>query len=246
MKVHLVGMSPYLLDISKAHSHNYWEIVLNLEGEGTTVVGDKRFEFYPGTIICQPPNELHSKVSETKFKDIFIRVRDFDISPKKDALAFTDNEEKSFETLLFLALRAFHKKEINYAAIVDSLYDAMYQLLVGWSNNVKAKNENVELFKNDLIDNFTNPEYQICDAIEKMPFCKDYFRRCFKKETGMTPISYLINLRVEYAKKLLSQRGENNHTISDIALISGFYDYHYFSRVFKNIVGVTPQEYKRL
>lgn len=242
MKVNLVGNSPYSMKKASLHSHNHWEIVLNLEGEGTSVIGDKEYKFYPGTIICQPPNIPHSKISDNKFKDIFIQVIDF-VLPTNDAVPiFIDDEEKSFETLMLLALRIFHKKEPGYAAIADSLYEAMYQLMFSWSAN-KPKNDNVELFKNELIENFTNPEFQISNAMKKTSYCNDYFRRCFKKETGTTPISYLMNLRIEYARKLLKQKSNMKMTILDISLSSGFYDSHYFSRVFKNMVGETPRNY---
>ncbi len=243
MKVNLVGNSPYSIKNAFTHSHDKWEIVLNLEGEGTSVIGDKEYKFYPGTIICQPPNIPHSKISENKFKDIFIQVSDFIIPANEAVPIFMDDEEKSFETLMFLALRIFHKKEKYYVAIVNSLYDTMYQMLLGWCEN-KSKNDEVELFKNCLIENFTNPEFQISNAMEITTHCNDYFRRCFKKETGTTPISYLMSLRIEYAKKLLKQKSDMKMTISDIALLSGFYDSHYFSRVFKSMVNATPQQYE--
>ena len=242
MNVNLVGISQFSINSAPVHSHNNWEIVLNLEGEGTTIIGDKEHYFYPGTIICISPNIPHSKNSENNFKDIFIQASDFSIRETNDVVIFTDDEEKSFETLMYLALRIFHKKEENYALIVNSLYETMQQLLLSWSEN-KQKNENIELFKNELINNFTNPEFEISDAMKKTSYCNDHFRRCFKKDTGITPISYLIHLRIEYAKKLLKQKSYMKMTISEISLLSGFYDSHYFSRLFKNKVGYTPQDY---
>lgn len=245
MKVVLVGISPYSIESFAAHSHDAWEIVLNFEGKGTSVIGGQELDFYPGTIICQPPNVPHSKISTHKFKDIFIQISDF-INPKNEEIpVFVDDEEKSFETLMFLALRIFHKKESNYTSILNSLSETMYQMLLSWSGE-NLRNESVELFKNELIENFIDPEFKISDAMKKTAYCSDYFRRCFKRSTGITPVEYLTNLRIEYAKKLLQQNGSNRLTISKIAASSGFYDPHYFSRLFKNKVGVSPQKYEKI
>ena len=242
MNVELVGFSPFSLKNVGFHSHHYWEIVLNLEGAGTTVIGEKELPFYPGSIICQPPNVPHSKASGNRFKDIYIQASDFLIQTNGDILFFDDDEEKSFEALMFLSLRTFHKKDANYIPIVNALYESMQQILLSWSGN-KPRNESVELFKNELINNFMNPEFHISDAVEKTAYCTDYFRRCFKKETGTTPIAYLIELRIEYAKKLLVQKSDSRISIAEIAYLSGFYDQHYFSRLFKSKVGCTPQDF---
>lgn len=242
MKINLVGISQGSIKSSSIHSHNEWEIVLNLEGEGISVIGDKEYNFYPGTIFCQPPNISHSKTSKDKFKDIFIQVSDIIILSNETISIFIDDKDKSFETLMFLALHIFHKKEANYVSIVKSIYETMYQLLISWGEN-KSKNENVELFKNELIENFTNPEYLISTALGKTSYCNDHFRRCFKKDTGTNPVTYFINVKIEYSKKLLSVKGDTRMPISEISLLSGFYDSHYFSRVFKNKVGITPHNY---
>jgi AraC-type DNA-binding domain-containing proteins len=242
MKVNLIGISPYAQKSCPLHSHDEWEIVLNLDGEGTTVIGDREYNFYPGTIICQPPNIPHSKSSDNKFKDIFIRVTDFIILNNNEIPIFVDDEEKSFETLMFLTLCTFHKKAANSANIVESLYETMQQMLLGWGNN-KPKNETIELFKNELINNFMDPEFKMSDIMKKTSYCNDHLRRCFKKDTGATPITYLTNLRIEHAKKLLKQKSCIKMAISQISYLCGYYDPHYFSRVFKSKTGMTPQNY---
>lgn len=242
MSVNLIGLSPDAIPNCLLHSHEVWEIILNLDGFGTSQIGDVSYNFKPGTIICIPPNVPHSKSSDGKFKDIFMRVNDFPIRSNIEVFSFIDDEEKSFETLIHLAYRFFHKKEANYMLIVNALYDSMYQLLLSWITD-RPKNDSVELFKNELILNFTNPDFQIATAMKNTAYCSDYFRRCFKKDTGVTPMAYLTDLRIEYSKNLLKQKGNLKMNISEISLLAGFYDAHYFSRVFKNKVGISPLTY---
>ena len=69
---------------------------------------------------------------------------------------------------------------------------------------------------------------------------KSHFFRLFKTETGMTPLEYRNNIRIERAKILLSD-GECG--IGDIAMILGFENVYYFSRIFKQIEGIPPSKY---
>lgn len=71
---------------------------------------------------------------------------------------------------------------------------------------------------------------------------KPYFFKQFKKETGTTPILMRNNLRIERAKSLLF---DEECQISEISAMLGFESIYYFSRCFKNIVGISPQEYRK-
>ena len=68
-----------------------------------------------------------------------------------------------------------------------------------------------------------------------------YFTRLFKEETGVTFVEYLTNLRIEKAKKMISDSGMS---MKEICQAVGYSDPNYFSRAFKKNVGVTPTEYK--
>ena len=67
------------------------------------------------------------------------------------------------------------------------------------------------------------------------------FQRVFKKATGQSPIDYLIHIRLEKAKQMLR---ESNEQVADIAIQSGFNEYNYFSRKFKNAIGISPLKYR--
>lgn len=70
-----------------------------------------------------------------------------------------------------------------------------------------------------------------------------YFSTLFKKETNMNFSTYLINVRMEQAKKLLVS---SNDTIAAIGDAVGYGDQKYFSQLFKKVVGVKPAIYRRL
>ncbi|MDX2070050.1 MAG: AraC family transcriptional regulator [Haliscomenobacter sp.] len=66
--------------------------------------------------------------------------------------------------------------------------------------------------------------------------------RQFKQYTGLSPINYLITLRIQNAKELMTS---TDLPLVQIALESGFYDQSHFSNCFVKFVGLTPGEYRR-
>ena len=76
---------------------------------------------------------------------------------------------------------------------------------------------------------------------EKSGLSKDHFIRLFKKETGDTPLKYIIRKKIEKAQLILVT---DDMSIKNVALNLAFEDYSYFNRLFKKITGVTPQEYR--
>lgn len=245
MSVITLGMSPQVFKQLGAHDHAAWEIVLNLQGSGYTIIGENRYEFEPGSIICQPPNIPHAKYSHEGFKDVFLQPTFFPlerIAEENCPLIFQDDAEKSFESLILMAHRAYHEKKNNYKLLVESLLEAMNQLLISWQNH-PPEEKNVGQLKTMLIESFSNPEFTITQLLDESPYSNDHLRRIFKKSTGQTPGEYLANLRVEYAKKLISENRMLRYSIAEIGVMSGYYDSHYFSRVFKQKTGLTPTEF---
>jgi AraC-like DNA-binding protein len=67
-----------------------------------------------------------------------------------------------------------------------------------------------------------------------------HLTRCFHQEVGITPVTYLNRYRVQQAKEMLDSGDKG---ITEIALDVGFSSHSYFSRVFREQVGVSPRAY---
>ena len=79
----------------------------------------------------------------------------------------------------------------------------------------------------------------ICDAVG---YSKSTVLASFKKEFATTVNSYLTNMRLERAKKMLENESV---TINEVALDCGFSDQSYFSKVFSAKYKITPTDYRR-
>ncbi|MBN1804416.1 MAG: helix-turn-helix domain-containing protein, partial [Sedimentisphaerales bacterium] len=63
----------------------------------------------------------------------------------------------------------------------------------------------------------------------------------FKEQVGITIVDYITNVRIEYAKELLISTNKN---CTEICFESGYNNQSYFTRTFKEIVGVTPKQFR--
>ena len=83
------------------------------------------------------------------------------------------------------------------------------------------------------------PLSRVAKAVHTSSF---YFCKMFKKVTGLNFTHYVSRVRVEQAKALLQNP---NLRISEIAFDVGFQSLTHFNRVFRNITGVSPSEFRR-
>lgn len=90
-------------------------------------------------------------------------------------------------------------------------------------------------------DNF-NKEINVDEYAQSLNISVSWFIRCFRQITGMTPLQYVINIRISNAQMLLET---SDYTISQIAESVGYENALYFSRLFHKQTGISPKEYRK-
>jgi two-component system, response regulator YesN len=93
------------------------------------------------------------------------------------------------------------------------------------------------------IENHISEEISMEDIAQNVHLNADYLTRIFKKELGISISRYIINRKMDIAKKLLI---ETSKSIGEIALEVGYFNYSSFNRIFTKIVEMSPQEFKNL
>jgi len=73
-------------------------------------------------------------------------------------------------------------------------------------------------------------------------YSRVHFLRMFRAATGYAPHSYLLKLRVDRVRELLAN---STLSLTEIALECGFSSHSHLSRVFRQVLGATPSEYRR-
>ena len=244
MSVNYVGMSQSGSDVwPEHHHHNMWELILNLSGNGTMNIDGTEYEYSSGTIIICPPNTPHSKQSNNGFQDIFLQFDTPLTFMKNSVVVFEDKEEDTIRMLMYKALNYFNRKSQGYKDVLNAILSLILTVL---SCDITDERSNiVRQMEDELIKHYIEPSFMVRDLYDSIPYDKDYIRRCFKRETGITPNTYLTNLRIDNAIRLIKKVNSEYEklNIAELAFMCGYDDALYFSKVFKKRTGLSPREY---
>ena len=112
---------------------------------------------------------------------------------------------------------------------------------VSISNNcLKTKNKLVLDTMEIIAQNYIT-DLSLDFLASQLNITKNYLCHIFKKETGISIIQYITQLRINHAKHLLLH---TSLKISEIAESVGYQDSSYFAMQFKNLCGVTPLQFR--
>ncbi len=240
------------------HKHPGYTFILAHDDNGKVVIDGKEIGMKHGRIMAFSPGLVHHEVVEDDFsryvaiaidkdyfereyeryagtRDLFLEATVFDPPPGltvylKDFMYEYENKNPGFEHLLkalglkitHMIIRKIlnynvHEEKINYRCDIDRVIEYIY-------------------------DNYSG-ELNVDKMAGLIAFSPSHFSRVFKKETGVSPMDFLIRVRLNIAKKYLV-KGEKN--ITEIALQCGFNSSSHFSSTFTRFFNITPSKFKEI
>ena len=226
-------------DAIPLHQHTNYEIVIYTKGNGFLKTPDMSYPVGPGTISIIPPGIMHKSEFTEDFEEIFING-DFEqmFNLSSPALIHIDLDSEGIQ----LANIIYRNRYAN-SDYLGALCNAMAHFLV---QNLEMDDEvsrAVNEIKNEIIRSFHDCNINLKSILEKSGYAEDYIRAHFKKITAQTPIEFLTRMRIRHACYLMDVY-KNALSLSEIAEKCGYTDYIYFSRRFKQQMGVSPRAYK--
>lgn len=108
-------------------------------------------------------------------------------------------------------------------------------------NSRKKYSALLEEAKTYIQENYQKEEMSLQNVAAKVNISPNYFSAIFSAEVGKTFIEYLTQVRLEKAKELLVCSPMRT---AEIGYEIGYKDSHYFSYIFKKVVGCSPKEYR--
>ncbi|MDY0102297.1 MAG: ATP-binding protein [Lentimicrobium sp.] len=101
----------------------------------------------------------------------------------------------------------------------------------------------LQTITNFIHSEMDNPEMNSAFLADKMAMSISQLSRKINGITGYSTISYVLQLKLNKAKKMLT---DENISITEVSDACGFYDVSYFSRVFKKEFGISPSHYQKM
>jgi len=93
----------------------------------------------------------------------------------------------------------------------------------------------------DYIEENYKNEIKLSSVAELIGMSESAFSHFFKKRTNRSFVSYLNDVRIGHATRMLF---ETTHSVAEIAFLSGFNNISNFNRIFRKSKGQTPSEYR--
>lgn len=222
------------------HQHDCWVFLYCTSGTATFVFDALEFTCQAGDVVVIPPDTRHSHpLSEEA--GFFMLHMDSTALALHTPMRFRDDENQSLLHLFQDA--AYHfGSESDYR---ESLLRAYGQLLSQHIISRCASSPRSQLvaeLSHTIMQNYTNPNFELDELLKSAPYCYDYLCRLFRQELHTTPHKYLTDLRLQAAATALRA---GNSSISETARMCGYHDPLYFSRMFKQKFGLSPREYAR-
>ncbi|MDY5238154.1 response regulator [Bacteroides helcogenes] len=148
---------------------------------------------------------------------------------------------KPFDMNTLLALIA---NQINIREQIKARYQGQSEVLPTLQETSFSNADETFLLKlNKLInDNIANPEMDVSFLASNLCISRSLLYNKVKSLTGMSSIDYINQMRIEKAITLMKT---STLTLTEISEQTGFSTLRYFSKMFKNIKGIIPSEYKK-
>lgn len=260
----------YLNDNSEnfpPHWHKAGEIIAPLSNTYEVTVGSNVLTLYPGDVLIIASGELHSiRAPETGARYIlnytserFSSIPDLNflfstMSPY--CLVRVNQSPQQAGSLMAVLdqIRSEYCGEKNYRD--GEIYSLLLHFFVLLGRE-KSDAERIERASSSKQQEYSEHFRSVCNYIrehctenltleqisEYAGFSKYHFTRLFKEFTGTTCHDYLTLSRIRWAQNLLA---DFSLSITEISMRSGFNSLATFNRSFKQQLGCTPSEYRKL
>lgn len=230
------------------HAHELAHFCFVLSGRYTEKIGAKEFERAPAALVFYPPDVSHAERHFSNGRHFLVEI-DFkglqkvtEYGAKLSETVFLNNET-SF-SLAARMYKEFSERDEFSALALESI--SLELLIAASRQNSKIIDRKPPMFlrtaKEFLHENFTNPPP--LDELAKIAGVHPtHLARVFRRFEKCTAGDYVRRIRIEHAReKILS----TNEPLVEIALETGFADQTHFTRSFKRVTGMTPNEFRRL
>ena len=239
----------------KPHCHeDYYQLITVMSGSCTIEVDGAQSPLKEGWSVLIAKGSHHALYTEKEERAVVVDIK-FVLHGDEGAIAecvgikATDDEEflRGMDLIANEAVRKRHMfKELIDSRLCEQLIsmartdEVMIHHNLGENYFLDLAGVAVDIARY-VEEHYAQP-LTLDDIAEDLGYSKIYLCQCFKKQAGMGIFTYLYDIRLRHAKRLL-QDTDLSH--DQIIARTGFKTVNHFSRYFKQVYGVSPGRMRR-
>lgn len=241
---------------STLHTHPFTELFYVVDGKGEFNIQGQRFPVKPNDFVIINPQVEHTELSspDEPLEYIVLGINGLSFSnltPVSEGghpFSFFNlrDEQKDILRYLNAMVQEATTQSMSYELVCHNLLEILlikilrhqhFDLEVGKQSKAT---KDISFIKHYL-ETYYHESIQLEDLASMTHLSRFYISHSFKKEIGMSPMEYLIAIRIKESKILLRT---TNYSISQVADIVGFTTPTYFSKQFRKSTGISPTDYR--
>lgn len=240
----------------KNHTHPSYMITILFSLDEAGIKPDIEIDdkHYPAVIYS--PNIVHNDVSDDFIHYYCIMInKDYfeeqfslytDIKPNFAGKQFAVCSDmlRALNIFAFEYSKSQPNSDITLDAQATIISHWIIRSVLGENLDMRAVSQNYSIARvQNYIEQHYNEKITVKILAELVNMSVSSFSRLFKRELNISPIEYLIEVRIEKSKILLRRK---EVTITEISMRCGFSGSAHYTTSFKRIQGITPSEYREL
>ena len=217
------------------------ELIFHFSGQSTVYFDHCVFETRPGTIRFLPQGKVARYDVDLKEAgeciDIFFQTDRPVAEQAFEMDAFSSERMGALFQQLFS--RWVAKEEGYYFECMSLLYKILAQMQKH-AYSPAAHQQKIEPAVRAMLSGFLQKQFSMGELAAMCGMSESYFKRLFKEKYGVPPKKYIIQLKINHACELLRLE---RYSVTQVAELCNFSDVYFFSRQFKEHMGITPTQF---
>ena len=241
---------------STLHTHPFTELFYVVDGKGEFNIQGQRFPVKANDFVIINPQVEHTELSspDEPLEYIVLGINGLSFSnltPVSEGghpFSFFNlrDEQKDILRYLNAMVQEATSQSMSYELVCHNLLEILLIKILRHQHfdlevSKQSKATKDISFIKHYLETYYHESIQLEDLASMTHLSRFYISHSFKKEIGMSPMEYLIAIRIKESKILLRT---TNYSISQVADIVGFTTPTYFSKQFRKSTGISPTDYR--
>ena len=241
---------------STLHTHPFTELFYVIDGNGEFNIQGQRFPVKANDFVIINPQVEHTELSspDEPLEYIVLGINGLSFSnltPVSEGghpFSFFNlrDEQKDILRYLNAMVQEATSQSMSYELVCHNLLEILLIKILRHQHfdlevSKQSKATKDISFIKHYLETYYHESIQLEDLASMTHLSRFYISHSFKKEIGMSPMEYLIAIRIKESKILLRT---TNYSISQVADIVGFTTPTYFSKQFRKSTGISPTDYR--